>query len=1464
MPKYQITALDGRVVTVEGDAPPTEADAEEIFGQLGEAPKAENKPIKMPASAKKLIATAATFMSGGKVPAAVTEKLLFSPAKVNLPVVGEVDVISEGARFAAPMAGAVLGGPVGGAVGGVGGEALAQTREIFAGDRDKVSAGRLLGMGALSAFVPKPLQAGVSLAKGAAIRGGQALAMGEGALLAEKGIDERRLPTLEEAITAGAVSFGAGSVLGGLEKGVPKLWNAIKGKPPKEAKAIVESSNLDETAKKQLSHEIDELLNVGAPAKSAEESAQVLSANMPAKSASSSARAFEGQKTPWDIDVEAEAGKRGVTKSIEETGEPLSAEESAQVFGEKAPAKSAKESAAVFAEEKQPDVIESTAKSAFSTSEFNQRVLAQADVLKKLGIPFNKQSREAARALASAESPEEYNLLMKGIKKQLIPEVEEGVAKAPPLKSFTELPENIGVPAKRVGDNLFSGEAGRISPKLMAPLAGSAVGGAGGAAYGYQTGEGMPEDRRLLRAGIYGAGGALAGLAAGGKLGQVAERGTLFRTPAKAKADLLKQIKSENVGIEGMPEWYRNWRTKPIIQTIRDYNRSAITLVKDASDELAQKLEGELPPEANAYSKASRLPGVTEHARAKGEEAFKTYSENVTNIAKGLEMDPAQFRERLQEYQRAKYAPKVNAMLRAKATEAEPYKGSGMTDEQAAGIIAKAKADGIDDVLEGLSSSYGDLVDMTRRALRDGGLISEQLYNKWKKELPDYVPLQRIMEDDIADDAVEMIGSGLGGGPGRSVLATGIKKIKGSERAVKDLDQSQLENWYDAIKRAETNKYGQSVLEMVNLAKGKGGMLEGVRVIEPKYGEQFRPNSMLSVYKDGRKYWIEFDDPKLAMAFSATNAERLPWYMAIPARANQFMAGVFTRFNPDFFAISNPVRDAIEIAHKGASQGDIRGIGSYLNPKKIGENAVAVWDWSHGGTSEGAKLFERLSKAGGLTGGYAGTSKNAAKAMINRFRTDEKNFIIQKKDDFVAFVDMLNRISEGSNRLAAFKRAIESGATDEEAAMYARKASIDFNMKGSKTGALAAWKAFVNPTLQAPVNAAKNYVRNPALMASTATTLLAFAGMQDAINSQTDPEWRKKLGWENNNGIPFIFGKKKDGDLRVVTIPLPQSLRPTKAFIDASISLAQPNADENAAADAAGRIIASFADNVVPFNVDVSSPKAFARSAAPTFLTPIIEAGVNQNYQGRDITPTYYSKEAAERVKTFPSFRQSEVGKMAMAFSDELAKVGMDVNPQRLLYIARQYSGGPGKLLLGTGMGDWGDVAKAIQAGEAPPMASLPIVRSVIKEVPGEVTESKTQAYRAAAEMKSEEETAKIEKSQRIFDAVNVFNKAKEKGDEEKMESGRNEIRAILAEHPEWDKDVLRTINNASKGYNQTDNMIDSLGKKDGTRAKYIVGQLNRLPDNEAKRAYLMDLAGKELLDDTVMSQVAKLLSETQ
>lgn len=214
MPRYQITAPDGRVVTVEGDNPPTQEDATTIFAQL--PPKeAKGRPKDMlGGKAKPAPAEVDKERGAGGM---LADMALEGGGATGGQIIGAIPALSV------PTGGLSI--PLGGAIGGTAGNLASQKRRILAGEQQGYRPGE-----ALASFFTGMIPGASLEASGGKAIAREALKQGAGGLAGrtiETVVDEGRLPSAAEYTVSGILPAAGGALAQRIQAANPKVASAV-------------------------------------------------------------------------------------------------------------------------------------------------------------------------------------------------------------------------------------------------------------------------------------------------------------------------------------------------------------------------------------------------------------------------------------------------------------------------------------------------------------------------------------------------------------------------------------------------------------------------------------------------------------------------------------------------------------------------------------------------------------------------------------------------------------------------------------------------------------------------------------------------------------------------------------------------------------------------------------------------------------------------------------------------------------------------------------------------------------------------------------------------------------------------------------------------------------------------------------------------------------------------------------
>jgi len=140
----------------------------------------------------------------------------------------------------------------------------------------------------------------------------------------------------------------------------------------------------------------------------------------------------------------------------------------------------------------------------------------------------------------------------------------------------------------------------------------------------------------------------------------------------------------------------------------------------------------------------------------------------------------------------------------------KPFEGdntalSGMSNEEAAAVLAKIDANGTRKALERVSAIVDGITSKTRQIFMDAGLETPETIQAWNEKYEHYVPLHR---DEVGGDSnMPRIGQGF------NIRGRESKRATGSNREVTDILAHVVAQHEAAIIRAEKTKVAQALFK---------------------------------------------------------------------------------------------------------------------------------------------------------------------------------------------------------------------------------------------------------------------------------------------------------------------------------------------------------------------------------------------------------------------------------------------------------------------------------------------------------------------------------------------------------------------------------------------------------------------------------------------------------------------------
>lgn len=737
---------------------------------------------------------------------------------------------------------------------------------------------------------------------------------------------------------------------------------------------------------------------------------------------------------------------------------------------------------------------------------------------------------------------------------------------------------------------------------------------------------------------------------------------------------------------------------------------------------------GRVTSASDFYAKEELFHGRTEERLKDAERRF------ADPLVKGLANEGVTLKQ-LDDYMYAKHAPTRNAVIAQR--DPSMTDGSGMSDAEAAQILADFQARGLTPKLDRLAQIVRDARDEQVRVLVSGGLLSQQQAAAWRTSMgADYVPLRTVEVD-------EGIGHGpaLGVGQGFDVRGKEARSATGRQSRADSPVTFMLSQLQRAIVRAEKNRVSQSFAEFVKANP------------DPKLWEMDKTHTRRDLdtqgqvrdVQDFRAYQDDFDykvngetkritihDPLLLRAMKNLSAHESAGFIQKLGNLTRLYSTLVTSWSPEFI-LTNPVRDIqAALANVSAEQGGKIAREMVKNiPAAMRGMYQAVRNPRSYGGNRWAQLAHEFRQDGGSVGFYAlkdvpalerelqskvrGTPNWTQKVPGVRAaaNTDLSRALFRVTRGFKDWVEDANKAVENGTRLAVYAALRDAGATREKAASVAKNATLNFNRKGEVGPTLNALYAFFNANVQGTKRVYDVVVKTPKGRAIAAGVIGAGAALDlynrsvagdsnnDGTNDYDDiPEYVK------DRNLVFVRGEGK----RPILFPMPYGFNVLHG-LGRQIAAASQGAvtPARAAASLAGSLYNAFN----PLGAEAS----LVQVLSPTFLDPVLQHALNRDFADRQIRPEPFptSPKKPDSEMFFPTAPPLAVV-VARALNsasggDKVTPGLIDVSPETIQHYWDFASGGLGRF-----GGNVANVATALASGEAPSLRTIPVARRFVHE----------------------------------------------------------------------------------------------------------------------------------------------------
>ena len=664
--------------------------------------------------------------------------------------------------------------------------------------------------------------------------------------------------------------------------------------------------------------------------------------------------------------------------------------------------------------------------------------------------------------------------------------------------------------------------------------------------------------------------------------------------------------------------------------------------------------------------------------------------------------------------------------------------GSGMSDVVADKVIKYFHDHGQTPKLEAIEKQIRRMNNYHQYLLVKSGLVDQKTIDRYNATYRNYVPLKGFQEEDLEArgytpeeiaEIVDQTNSVIGSAKGFSVSYK-PKRAMGRETManVDEIMANIVTQIVRDIATAGKNEVGQAFLGLVRQnPNDKIWRIEQPEMkdyIDPRSGKVvprvnplwLQKEDVMAVYEGGRPTGIKIVDPALRAAMKNMGADTSHAVFRFMGNFNRMLASLITRYSFEF-PISNFLRDIQEAVINTTADFSLK---KAMPLKVVKDTPLAIKGMMGMLKGKDETLWQQWAQEFAANGGMVEfldfrnleqTQKKFIKdlsMMDDNKMNNLKRYLGGVKD----FVDNVNTSVENGTRLAFYKNLRENGYTPERAAQAAKNLTVNFNRKGELGSAINSFFIFANAAIQGnrrmlqALNTPKGKAATAALMAGG----WKMASMNRAIAG--DEAWEKiPLFTKMRNWIVM----RPDGTYLKFPLPFNFGVFYSAGIIGDAIASKALTPMEGAAS-----IVGAVWDAFNPLGEGT-----LRQTVTPTIVRPFFDLGWDKDFAGN---PIYPEAQMWDAWKPMSQRAFKGVSAQSKYVAEKLNEItggtkylsgGIDVTPEALDYITKQYAGGLGDFLMksaslaykaGKAVGHVAAPAE-IAAPEKPEPREIPFVR---------------------------------------------------------------------------------------------------------------------------------------------------------
>jgi hypothetical protein len=766
--------------------------------------------------------------------------------------------------------------------------------------------------------------------------------------------------------------------------------------------------------------------------------------------------------------------------------------------------------------------------------------------------------------------------------------------------------------------------------------------------------------------------------------------------------------------IDKVREGYERWRTRlqdRMLPLLRTQERIALKT-------------GPLAEEMNPYLAEELMSGKV------GANLEKLGDDMVAPLFEQMKAEGVSIGE-LESYLYARHAPERNARIGEINPEFRDGGGSGMTDAEAADIMAEVERAGKTKALERVAAKVDAILAFAVDTRVESGLLSADEAEAWRSQYQAYVPLRGQAEVNPEDGSAVRVRAG----SGINVRGPESQRAFGRKSQADHILAYSILQAEEAIVRAGMNDVAQRFHELAKANPDPEFWKVDKIARKPWFNKQtgqveYRVTDRLaaedapytvSLKIAGQEHRVTMNRKnraavRLAESMRNLDGVQLTGVIRTLSSINRFLSAINTTFNPEF-VITNAFRDIQtaginmrEFDQRGLISGTLKDYPSALKASVKGafKKGEGEWkDWYDEFVGEGGRVFfnrvedlneiqKRIEKQFRNAAGGLGAARSGAAALFK-------------------YIDQANTGVENAVRLAAYKNARQGGMSKAQAASLAKNLTVNFNRRGSWGPAMNALYLFYNASIQGSVRMlgamkSKRVRRFLYIAIATGAVLELLNGLISEDDDDGESFYDKISEHDKSrNLIVMIPG----GGGKHIKIPLPYGYNTFFAMGRAGMEVAKGRRWQ----ESGGNLLSTIVDSFNP----IGGTESFLNFVAPTIADPVVELERNRDFADRPIMPDANPFESpppdSQRywASISPHWRVVTDLLNSASGGDTVVPGYIDVSPETLEHLSGFVTGAAGSFFVDR----MGGLVEKAAAGEAIEANDLPLVRKVVGGKPG-------------------------------------------------------------------------------------------------------------------------------------------------